>query len=226
MRIRPEAEQKLRAGFQRRAAEQSMRYAGQLAHAEELARRFGYGEVAGLFSARAGGGVRRRTYVVALAPLAAIPLLIAGAGPRFPALLPVIFAFPFAVGAWFGLCFWLGREPRRHVWLYAFTEGFWLRDDHLADAAPVRWSQVSQVHEVWTKVYHEDGVSQVLTAYRLLTADGRACEVPRTFRNVQDPYREVGQLLRGLAPGSIGKVMPRFPTIDEIIAAYARKPGP
>ena len=32
----------------------------------------------------------------------------------------------------------------------------------------------------------------------------------------------MGQLFSGLAPGTIGKTMPRFSTIDEIIATYAR----
>jgi hypothetical protein len=163
---------------------------------------------------------------MALLPLAAIPVLIAGAGAGFPALLPVLFAFPFAVGAWIGVCFWLGREPRRRVWLYAFTEGFLLRDDRLPDAGPARWSQVAEVGEVWTKVYTEDDVRLELTAYRLRMSDGRALEVTRSFRNVQDPYGEVGQLLRGLAPGSLGKTMPRFPTIDKIIADYAPGPRP
>jgi hypothetical protein len=115
----------------------------------------------------------------------------------------------------------------RQVWLYAFAEGFMLLDDPPADAAPVRWSQVTEVGEVWTEVYRpgeEDG-RPTLAAYRLRSADGRVHEISRSFRNVRDPYGEVGQLLRGLAPGSVGKTMPRFPTIDEIIAAYARKPN-
>jgi hypothetical protein len=101
-----------------------------------------------------------------------------------------------------------------------------LRDNSPADAVPVRWSQVTDVGEVWTEVHSEDGTRLELTAYRLRTADGRSCEVSRSFRNVQDPYGAVGQLLRGLAPGSVGKTMPRFPTIDEIMAAYAGKPRP
>src|SRR5438270_9524984 len=63
MRMRPEAEQKQRAGFQRGADEQSGRYAAELAHAGDLAARFGCGEVIGVFSAQAGGDIRPRTYV-------------------------------------------------------------------------------------------------------------------------------------------------------------------
>jgi hypothetical protein len=36
---------------------------------------------------------------------------------------------------------------------------------------------------------------------------------------------EMGQLFRGLAPGTVGKTMPKLPTVDEIIATYAVKPG-
>jgi hypothetical protein len=228
VQIRPAAEQKLRAGFQRRVDEQSDRYAVQLAHAGQLAARFGCGEVVGVFSAQAGGGVRPRTYVVGLLPLATIPVLIAGAAAGVPGVLPVLGVFPFVAGAWIGVSFWRGREPRRRVWCYAFAEGFMLLDHPRADAAPVRWSQVTEVGEVWTEVYRpgQEDSRPALAAYRLRSADGQVHEISRSFRNVRDPYGEVGQLLRGLAPASVGKTMPMFLTIDEIIAAYARKPGP
>lgn len=228
MQIRPEAERKLRAGFQRRVDEQSDRYAAPLAQARELAARFECGEVAGVFSTQAGGKPRPRTYVVGLLPLAVLPVLIAATAVGIPGVLPVLMAFPFVAGAWIGVSFWRGREPRRQIWLYAFTDGFLLLDGPPMDAAPVRWSQVTEVAPVWTEVFGFPGEGDsrpALAAYRLRPADGQAHEISRSFRNVQDPYGEVGQLLRGLAPGSIGKTMPRFPTIDEIIARYAGSPG-
>jgi hypothetical protein len=228
VQIRPEAERKLRAGFQRRVDEQSDRYVVQLTHAEQLAARFECGEVVGVFSAQAGGGIRPRAYVVGLLPLAAIPILIAGAAAGVQGVLPVLGALPFVTGAWFGLSMWRGREPKRRVWFYAFAEGFMLLDGPRPDAVPVRWNQVTEVGEVWTKVYDASAEESrpTLMAYRLRSADGQTHEISRSFRNVQDPYREVGQLLRSLAPASLGKTMPTFPTIDEIIAAYAGKPGP
>jgi hypothetical protein len=36
----------------------------------------------------------------------------------------------------------------------------------------------------------------------------------------------MGQFFRAIAPGSVGKTMPKFPTVDEIIAAYVGRPGP
>jgi hypothetical protein len=46
------------------------------------------------------------------------------------------------------------------------------------------------------------------------------------LKNVQDPYLEIGQLFRQLAPATVGTTMPAFPTIDEIIARYAGPPQP
>ena len=226
--MRPEAERKLRAGFQRRVAEQSDRYGVPLAHAEQLGDHFECGEVVGVYSAQAGGEVRRRAYVVALLPMAAIPVLIAAAAAGIPGLLPVLGAFPFAFGAWFGLSLWRGREPKRTVWFYAFTQGFMLLDDPPVQAGPVRWSQVIEVSEVWTDVYNPatEQSRPTLTAYRLHSADGQAHEISRSFWNVRDPYRQVGQLLRGLVPAAVGSKIPAFPTIDEIVGAYARRPGP
>jgi hypothetical protein len=62
----------------------------------------------------------------------------------------------------------------------------------------------------------------VLAAYRLRTADGQTHVISRSFKNVQDPYLEMGQLFRRLAPATIGTTMPTFPTVDQIITAYAR----
>jgi hypothetical protein len=59
VRIRPEAEQKLRAGFQRRVDRQAERYAAQLADAEQLAVGLECGPVVGVFGGEAGGDVRR-----------------------------------------------------------------------------------------------------------------------------------------------------------------------
>jgi hypothetical protein len=225
--MRPAAERRLREGFQRRVDEQSSRYAAQLAHARQEANRFECGEVAGVFSAQAGGEVRRRTYVVAFLPIAAIPVLIAIAATGIPGTVPLLGAFPFLAGAWIGVSFWRGRTPKRQVWLYAFTEGFLLLDDAQGPAMPVRWSEVTEVGQVWTNSHipGDEDPTPVLSAYHLRLADGRTATISRDFKNVQDPYREMGQLFRTLAPGTIGKTMPRFFTIDEILATYARAPG-
>jgi len=228
MPMRPEAERKLRAGFQRRVDEQGNQYGAQLMHAEQLADYFECGDVVGVYSAQAGGNVGRRAYLVALLPLAAIPVLIAGAAARVPGILPLLGLFPFAFGAWFGLSLWRGREPKRTVWFYAFTGGFMLLDHPRVQAVPVRWSQVIEVSQVWTDVYNpaSEDSRATLTAYRLCSADGQVHEISRSFWNVRDPYRQVGQMLRGLMPATLGSNMPKFPTIDEIIAGYTKGPGP
>jgi hypothetical protein len=92
----------------------------------------------------------------------------------------------------------------------------------------LRWSEVTEVGEVWTSVYDvsvEDS-RPTLTAYRLRCADGRTCEISRSLHNVRDPYPGVGPLLTGLMPADVGATMPKFPTIDGVIAAFAGKPGP
>jgi hypothetical protein len=228
MPIRPEAEQKLRAGFQRRVDRQADRYAAQLTDAEQLAVRLEAGEVAGAFSGQAGGGVRRGTYAVGMLPLAAIPVLIAGAAVGVPGLVPLLAASPFIIGAWFGLTLWRRREPKRRVWLYAFAQGCALPDGPRADAVLVRWSEVTEVSEVWTKVDDPSAEESrpKLTAYLLRCADGRTCEISRSLHNVRDPYPGVGPLLTSLMPADVGTTMPKFPAIDEVITAFAGKPGP
>ena len=225
--MRPEAERRLREGFQRRVDAQGARYAGQLAHARQLADHFECGAVSGVFSAQAGGDVRPRTYVVGLLPIAGIPVAIALAATGIPGTLQLLTAYPFLAGAWIGVSFWRGREPKRQVWLYAFAGGFMMLDGPRSDLAPVPWSQVTEVDQVWTNTCSpgDEDPRPTLAAYRLRSTDGRVHEISRSFKNVQDPYDEIGQLFRGLAPGTVGKTMPRFPTIDEIIATYAGRPS-
>lgn len=227
VRMRPEAERRLREGFQRRFDEQSSRYAAQLAHARQQAARFECGEVTGVFTAQAGGETTTKTFVVALLPIALLPLVIILPATGIPGTIQLLVAYPFLAGAWIGLGFWLGRTPKRQVWLYAFTEGFLLLDGPAADAGPVLWSQVTGVSPVWTNKYSpgDEDSRRALTAYRLRLADGRVQEISRDFKNVEDPYREMGQLFRSLSPGIIGKTMPKVPTIDEILATFTRSQG-
>jgi hypothetical protein len=226
MRIRPEAQARLRQGFQRRAGMRSARYAPYLADAGQFAMRFEFGEVVGVFTTRAGGTIRPRAYLVALLPMAGIPFLIIGATMGIPGLLPLLGAFPFLFAGWFGLSLWRFRERRRDVLLYAFTEGFMLFDDGQgprAPAVPVRWREVSGVGEVWSERYPSaEEPTPVLTAYSLRCADGRSYEIPRSFENVQDPYGQFGRSLGGLMPAAVRETMPKFPAIDDVIAAYAR----
>ena len=226
--MRPEAEQKLRQGFQRRVDEQSSRYAAQLADAERFAAMHECGEVVGVFTGRAGGGVRPRAYVVGLLPLAAIPPLIALGAVDVPGMVPLLALSPFLIGGWFGLSIWRGRESRRNIWLYAFTDGFVLSDHPQASAFPVRWSQVTDISVIWTEAYDpgaEEG-RPVVSGYRLRCGDGQTHEIPRSFQNVRDPYGEFGRSLRRLMPAAIAETMPRFPAIDEVIATYAPRPTP
>ena len=172
-----------------------------------------------MFSRQADIG--RATMISALLPLAALPFLIIAAGAGVPGALPAFGFFLFFFIFWYAFSLWRGM--RRRVWCFAFTAGFALLDDPAANAVPVRWDQVTAVGPVSAQAH--DPVAEeprtVPGGYRLQTADGRAYEVSREFKNVEDPYQEMGQLFRALAPNTIGTTMPRFPTIGQVIAAYA-----
>ncbi|MGH3149726.1 MAG: DUF6624 domain-containing protein, partial [Streptosporangiaceae bacterium] len=125
------------------------RYAPQLTHAAQLAAGSECGQVAGVFSMQAP--FTARAVVTGLLPLAAVPVLIAGAAAQVPGMLPALGAFPFLFGGWYGVSLWRGM--RRHVWCYAFAGGFMLLDDPPAGGALVPWGQVTDVTPVWTEVY-------------------------------------------------------------------------
>ena len=219
-----EAERKLREGLQRKVDEQRHRYAPHLAHADRVARATECGEVVGIFMAEVGGTIPASAYAVGLLPLAAAPFTIAASLAGVPGSGTVLVALPFVTGAWFVRSLVHAREPKRIRWLYAFTGGFVVFDPH-ADAVPVRWSEVREVRDVSSTVVDGES-SEASTAYELHLADGRICEVSRGYDNVLDPYRDVGPILTGLAPGSLGKAFPKLPTVDDVIARYAGRPPP
>jgi hypothetical protein len=228
MRIRPEADARLRAALQRRVDARRAQFAGPLAHAEQVAEQFRAGSVVGVYTGEAGGGVRRRAYVLGLLPLLAAPVLIVAASDGVPGALFLLGALPFLTGAWFGVCLWRGREPRRELWLYAFTGGFLLIDRSWCDPAPVPWSQVGQVQPIWSDVFYvsAEDTRPVHTGYDLQLLDGRTRRISRALHNVRDPYRQVGELLSGLLPAPAAAALPRFPDIDELIATYLRTGPP
>ena len=206
-----EAERKLRDGLQRKVDEHRARYAPHLAHADRVARATESGEVVGVFMAEVGGTIPTSTYAVGLLPVAAAPLAIAATLAGVPGSGFVLVALPFITGAWFVRSLLHAREPKRTVWLYAFTGGFIVFDPH-TDATPVRWSDVTEVRDVWSTVFNLDGESsRALTAYELHLTDDRICEVSRSYDNALDPYRDVGPILTTLAPASLGKFMPKLP---------------
>jgi hypothetical protein len=221
-----EAERKLREGLQRKVDEQRNRFAPHLAHADRVARATDFGEVLGIFMAERGGRIPASAYAVGLLPLAAAPLAIAASLEEVPGFGIVLVTLPFITGAWFVRSLVHAREPKRITWLYAFTRGFIVFDPH-ADATPVRWSDVTEVRDVWSTVHNIDGESsRALTAYELHLTDDRVCEISRSYDNVLDPYRDVGPILTTLAPASLGKVLPKLPTVDDVIAGYAGRPAP
>jgi hypothetical protein len=221
-----EAERKLRDGLQRKVDEHRARYAPHLAHADRVARATECGEVVGVFMAEVGGTIPTSAYAVGLLPVAAAPLAIAASLAGVPGSGFVLVALPFITGAWFVRSLLHAREPRRTVWLYAFTGGFIVFDPH-TDATPVHWSDVTEVRDVWSTVFNLDGESsRALTAYELHLTDDRICEVSRSYDNVLDPYRDVGPILTTLAPASLGKFMPKLPTVDDVITRYAGRPTP
>jgi hypothetical protein len=72
VKMRPEAEQRLRAGLQRRVDERRDRYAAQLAHAGQLAGRYEYGEVVG--GVQQAGQHRAEAVITGLLPPSALVL--------------------------------------------------------------------------------------------------------------------------------------------------------
>jgi hypothetical protein len=204
-KMRPEAERRLRAGFQRRVDKQRERYAPQLAHAAQLAARFECGQVAGVFSRQAD--FKARALLPALLPLAAVPVLIVGAAEQVPGALPALGAFPFLFGAWYGVSLWRGMRQR--VWFYAFTEGFMLPEDDVL----VRWDQVTGVGPVWTEVRNpaSEEPRTVLGGTGCVPRTGGPMRSPVPSRTWKTPTGRWGSCSAAWLPPRSARPCRRFP---------------
>jgi hypothetical protein len=227
MPISAESRRRLDAGFQSRVDEQRRRYAGRWADAERLAAGLGYGKVIGIFSMEErsdefGGSVLRYGFWAMLPFLIGFPLLIAAAMAKIRGTFRLMIALPFVTGAWFlAVTLWAHRKKGR-AWLYVFADGFATFADFAPETTSARWDEVADLRQIWEQRFDMDGdeTVPVLAAYELRTRDGRQFVISRALRNMMDPYAPVGRLISALVPASVGDVIPRFPTIDEIIAAY------
>jgi hypothetical protein len=228
MPISAESRRRLDAGFQRRVDERRRRYARQWAEAERRAADLGYGQVIGIFSMEAradefGGNVLRYVITGMLPFLIGFPLLIAAAMAKIQGTFRPMVALPFVTGAWFfAVTQWAYRKKGR-AWLWVFADGFATFVDFAPEKTSARWDEVVDLRQIWEQGFDMDGdeTRPALVAYELRTRDGRQFVIARELRNMLDPYAPVGRFISALVPASVGDVIPRFPTIDDIIAAHA-----
>jgi hypothetical protein len=57
--------------------------------------------------------------------------------------------------------------------------------------------------------------------YRLTTASGEIVSITSRYQNMLDPYAPIGRTIAAMLPAQAGAAIPRFPTIDELIAGQA-----
>ena len=227
MPIRPEAQVRLQQGFQKHVDQQYRKYASQHRQAVTLATAFELGELQGIFalkqqSARETiGGIL--FVLLMLCGIFGVPLVgmtLTGHPSGGTIARGILVLALLCGGIMLSGSLWL--RPPRCLWLYAFSDGLAVGSVQSIEQHIIRWNQVADVRDVWTKQFSPASEESVLrcTEYKLHLYDGRAVVLPRTFQNMLDPYRSVGRMISVLVPTTVAQAIPSFPAIDDIIKQH------
>ena len=217
----PEARRRLDDGFQQRIAERNGQFAARRQHAVGVGAQFGLAQAVGIYRTEVNPPVGVRGVLRMLAPIPAVVVVVLVAATVLPGVLvPLIMLVPFVVGGWVFVCFMTIRRNRFDRWLYAYTGGFTELDPGVPPRV-VRWEDITDAVDEWVSAGSESMSLWDYAGYRLTTASGDIVSITTRYQNMLDPYAPIGRTIAGMLPAHAGAAIPRFPTIDELIAGQA-----
>jgi hypothetical protein len=217
----PEARRRLDDGLRRRIDERSGQFAARWQDAVGLGAQFGLAQAVGIYRTEVNPPVGVRVVLRMLAPIPAVLVVVLVAATVPPGVLaPLIMLVPFAVGGWAFLWFMTIRRNRFDRWLYVYTGGFAELDPGVPPRV-VRWEDITDVVDQWVSASSESMSLWDYAGYRLTTASGDIVSITSRYQNMLDPYAPIGRTIAGMLPAQAGAAIPRFPTIDELIAGQA-----
>jgi len=221
----------LRDRFEERSQQQRQKYERELRDAAETGRLHSLGEVADIYAEKRSdngsgwgillfmlillcgiGGVGQvSTQLLKQAPLAhkstAIAIIVS-----LVAGLVVLLVFSV----------WLLRRRPTYTWLYAYTDGLAMPVRRGGPPDVIRWDNVESLYNVWKNNFNpvsEDSEPRFV-AYRVRLNDGREPTFPLSYRNMLDPYADVGPLLTAILPGPVAATLPAQPNLSQLFEHY------
>lgn len=227
MPIRPEAQRRLEAGFQRHIQRQTQRHLSQIEQSALFAREQHLGEVIGLYAVKIPNKWATLSgsfliLVTVCGPFGFVSLIqILRQSPTLPNILGGILFLLLLLGGII-LAIAIIRRGPHYRWLYIFTDGFALGSHPVSNFVFTRWDSVKEVWNIWTNVFNfvSEDHDPWFVAYKICLTDGREIQIPRSYSNMLDPYPDVGPLIRGFVPQAVATTIPTFPRIDDIIDQF------
>jgi hypothetical protein len=206
--MRPEARQKLDAGFQRRAAQRREQLAVNWQHAVQVGRWLGLGEPLGIYHTEITPGLGARRVLLLLTPVVAFVLAVVLLAVWAPDVAtPLLGVAPCLAGACVLAAFVITRRLRFTRWLYGYADGL-AEVDPDGQPRPLRWDEVTDVVDEWSSAGSESQSSWSYEGFRLTAADGRTVSITAKYENALDPYAPIGGIIAAL---------PRLRSIADLI---------
>jgi hypothetical protein len=217
---------RLRTKFDAENHKQRQKYERELRDAAETGRLYALGDVVGIYAAKCsdngavlGGVIMVALFVFGLFFVAGGSTAIAfiqSLWVTHPARLIGLIATLVALLL---LSLRLMRRQPTYVWHYAYTGGLAAarRSGRPPDVIP--WDAVESLYNVWQDVFNpvsEDSEPRFV-GYRLRLADGREQTFPLSYRNMLDPYAEIGPILTTILPAPVARTLPSHPTLGQVL---------
>jgi len=217
---------RLRTKFDAENHKQRQKYERELRDAAETGRRYGVGDVVGIYAAKCSdnGAVWGGVIMVVLLVFG---LFFVGGGGTAIALIQSLWlthparliGFIATLVALLLLSLWLKRQQPSYAWLYAYTDG--LVGARRGGGPPdlIRWDAVESLYNVWQDVFNpvSEAFEPRFVGYRLRLVDGREQTFPLSYRNMLDPYAEIGPILATILPAPVAQTLPSHPTLGQVL---------
>jgi hypothetical protein len=217
---------RLRTKFEAESHKQRQKYERELRHAAETGRLYALGDVVGIYAEKCSdnGAVLGGVIMVALLIFG---LFFVGGGSTAIAFIQSLWVTHPArlIGliatlvALLLLSLRLMRRQPTYAWYYAYTGGLAAARRSGGPPDLFRWDAVESLYNVWQDVFNpvsEDSEPRFV-GYRLRLADGREQTFPLSYRNMLDPYAEIGPILTTILPAPVARTLPSHPTLGQLL---------
>lgn len=221
----------LRDRFEERSQQQRQKYARELQDAAEVGRPYELGDVVSVYAQKrsdngSGWGILLFMLIllcgITSVVLSSEQLLKTTSPAQKPTAIMIVVGLVLGLALLLVFSVWLMRRRPSYNWLYAYAEGLAMPARRGGTLDVIRWNGVESLYNVWKNVFNpvsEDSEPRFV-AYRLGLRSGRDLTLPLSYRNMLDPYAEIGPLLTAIMPAPVAQTLPAHLDLGQLFERY------
>jgi hypothetical protein len=214
-RVRPEAMERLRRGFEVRVERRRREQAPRMAEGQRLASEQDLGGLRDVFRLHHTAWWWGPAFILLF-----LFLVFGGVGLGELSRTPLERAGVLVIegGGWVLLVVLLFSDPGRDEWIYCCDAGLVHVERRGPGPRVIRWTRVAAIYRAWVRAYHpgisEDNWYSLPAGHVLALEDGTRLSLAGGFENALDPWASpMRGRFEALRP--VGEALPRFPTLGD-----------